>query len=259
MQRTPCSREVLAASRPRRPGSAPRTTSSADATSPSGRSSSTSAASVRASSSTRWPSAASRSASRAHGIVGVAVDPHHLRRAEHPRAPVAERRRAPLAARRERRRAGALPTVGRGERLAQRVHRRVAVVVVGERAERVGHGIVGRDLVHLLEPDRALGERARLVEQDDVDAGEALDRGQLLHEHLAARERDRGDAEREARQQHEPFGHHRDDPGDDSRDRGAVRVLHVELAEREQHRGREQRPLHVAQDPVDAVHRARSG
>ena len=39
----------------------------------------------------------------------------------------------------------------------------------------------------------ALGERAGLVEAHDVDAREPLDRGQLLHQHLAPGERDRGD------------------------------------------------------------------
>ena len=98
------------------------------------------------------------------------------------------------------------------------------------------------------------GERAGLVETDDVDAGEALDRRQLLHEHVAAGQGDRRDREREARQQHEAFGHHRDDTGDHARHRLPPAFVRAELAEREQRRGRQQRPRHVAQDRVDAVH-----
>jgi hypothetical protein len=42
--------------------------------------------------------------------------------------------------------------------------------------------------VRPVELDVAAGERAGLVETDHVDAGETLDRGQLIHEHLPARE-----------------------------------------------------------------------
>ena len=71
--------------------------------------------------------------------------------------------------------------------------RRVAVLVVGERAQRVaGVDAVGVDRAARPASNAmiAFGERAGLVEADDVDPGETLDRGQLLHEHLAARERD---------------------------------------------------------------------
>ncbi len=54
-------------------------------------------------------------------------------------------------------------------------------------------------------------ERAGLVEADDVDPGEPLDGRELLDEHLASGQRDRGDPEGDARQQHEALGHHADD------------------------------------------------
>ena len=175
---------------------------------------------------------------RAHRIVRTTVGPHHLGRAQHPRAAVSERHSTPFAAGRERRRPGADPSFGFRKRVAQRIQGRIAIVVGSERAQRLGYGIVRLDLLHVSKLDHALGERAGLVEQDDVDAGQSLDRRELLHQHLPTRQRDGGDPECEAREQDQPFGHHRDDPGDDSRDRGAVRVLHPELAEREQHRGR---------------------
>ena len=87
-----------------------------------------------------------------------------------------------------------------GER-AERGVDRAPSVAVETRSTRVEH-------------DVALGERARLVEADDVDPGQPLDRGQLLHEHLAAGQRHRGDAEREAREQDEALGDHADDGGD---------------------------------------------
>ena len=189
----------------------------------------------------------------AYGIVECTFGPHHLGRTQHPCAALAERRAAPLAAGREGRRARPHPTLGCRERLAQRIHGGVAIVVGGERAQRLGHRIVGRDLADVLKPDHSLGERAGLVEQDDVDPGQSLDRRELLYEHVPARERDGGDAECQARQQNETFRHHGNDAGNDARDRRPIGVLHPELAEGEEHRRREQRPLHVSQDLVDAV------
>ena len=116
-------------------------------------------------------------------------------------------------------------------------------------AERVGHqiladvGIVG-DGLERVESHHAFGDRSRLVEEHDVDARETFDRGQLLHEHAATRERDRRDRERQAREEHQPFGDHRDDARDHSGDRPVPRVvLHGELADREQRRSRDQCPL----------------
>ncbi len=169
-----------------------------------------------------------------------------------------EARRAPLPGRRERDATVARPA-RRAERRAEGAERRVAVLVVGERTERFGHVVfadarLARGVEHLepIEHDVALGERARLVETDDVDPREALDRGELLHEHVAAGERDRGDPEREARQEHEAFGNHAHDAGDDA-DQRLVHVVARELAPQQQRRHGEERVLDVAQKRVDAV------
>ena len=137
--------------------------------------------------------------------------------------------------------------------------RRVAVLVVRERAECLGHVVfvdarLARGVEHLepIEHDVALGEGARLVETDDVDPGQALDRGQLLHEHVAAGERDRGDPEREARQQHQALGDHAHDAGDDA-DQRLLHVVARELAPQQQRRHGEEGVLDVAQKGVDAV------
>ena len=55
--------------------------------------------------------------------------------------------------------------------------------------------------------------RAGLVEADDVDPGQGLDRGQLLDEHLAAAEADDADGEGDAGQQHQALGDHGHDAG----------------------------------------------
>ena len=90
-----------------------------------------------------------------------------------------------------------------------------------------------RDERHdLLDRERAVGERAGLVEADDVEAGERLDRLQPLHERAAAADARRGDREDEARQQHEALGDERDDAGDGGRDGLAGR--HVVGAQRVQ-------------------------
>ena len=194
----------------------------------------------------------------AHGVVGRARGPDHLRRTKDPRAVLAERGRAPLAGGGERHRTGARPAGWRGERRAQRRGGRVAVLVGREGAERV---VDRRSRVEGLDPvvgDRAFGERPGLVEADDVDAGEALDRGQLLHEHVAAGQRDCRDREREARQQHQALGNHRHDTGDNPRHRLPPPFVRAELAEREQRRRRHQGIRDVAQDRVDPVHQLRT-
>ena len=187
---------------------------------------STSAASVRASSSTRCPSAASgrhrrardRRPSRSVHTISGAPSTHV------PRSPNVTA--APLATRGEGRRAGALPTVRRGERLA-----------AARSASRCGSrrrpsapsasdtGSSGAISWMRSKRDDAFGQRARLVEQDHVDARQAFDRGQLLHKHLAPGERDRGDTEREARRAERdpraPWPRHRRRP---PRSRRACRV-----------------------------------
>ena len=77
--------------------------------------------------------------------------------------------------------------VGRGERRA-RARRRSRCGSRRRRARR-GASSTGAPSSSASTSSKAivaLGERAGLVEADDVDAGEPLDRGQLLHEHVAA-------------------------------------------------------------------------
>ena len=65
--------------------------------------------------------------------------------------------------------------------------------------------------------ERALGERAGLVEADQVDRGERLDRVQLLDERAPARHPRSRDREGEARQQDQPLRDERDNRGDRGR------------------------------------------
>ncbi len=127
---------------------------------------------------------------------------------------------------------GRVGGVGVRDRLERRVARRrggrVAAELVGQR--------VGAD-----EPDdakRGLGERAGLVEADDVDRRERLDRVQLLDERAATRHAQRGDGVRQADEQHEPFGDERDDRRDGGRDRGVQRRVTVPERVAEHHRER---------------------
>ena len=78
-----------------------------------------------------------------------------------------------------------------GEAVGERIERGVAVRVVGERTQRgaIRQRRAVEQRLELVEHDLALGERARLVEADHVDAGEPLDRRELLHEHVAPGQR----------------------------------------------------------------------
>ena len=116
-------------------------------------------------------------------------------------------------------------------------------------------GLVGRvatERLDAVEDDRALGERAGLVEAHDVDARQPLDRRELLHQHLAAGEDDRRHAERDRGEQHQPLGHHpdhaRDRAGDRRRD-----VAVLQLAPEQDRPDHQDQPGDVAQDGVDAV------
>ena len=106
----------------------------------------------------------------------------------------------------------------------------------------------GSDLLH---GERAVGERPGLVEADDVEAGERLDRGQALDERSAAADARGGHREDEARQQHEALGHERDDAGDGRRHGLAhgdvVRAQRVQQQDRDRDHDRD----HQAQQPVD--------
>ena len=190
----------------------------------------------------------------AHRIVDRALEPHHVGRADDPRPLVGERSRAPLAGRRERHRAITRPSRRSRERLAERLHRGVAVLIGRKGTQRVGDHVVMPERLERVELHHALGQRARLVEHHDVDARQAFDRGKLLYQHPPARERDRRDREREARQQHQSFRDHCDHTGDHTGDGVPVRVGRGELAECEQDRRREERVLHELQDAIRAVH-----
>ena len=167
--------------------------------------------------------------------------------------------RAPLARGRERHRPGPAPAGRRGEGRAHRGEGRVAVRVVGERAEgRLGLGRVGPvDRLAALVDDLPLGEGPRLVQAHDVDAGQDLDRGQLLDQHLAAGQGDRRDGERQAGEQDEALGHHPDHPGDGAGERGRHRAG-LELAPQQEPGDGDQRVLDDPQEQVDAVHELRA-
>ena len=152
--------------------------------------------------------------------VGGSHDPGAARRA------VGERDGAPLAAAREldvtNRRLG----WGRGEAFGERAGGGIGVAVGahprehgrsggvevggGEGVNRVARCRVGKRLDRV-EHHAALGERAGLVEAQHVDAREALNSGELLHEHLATRELDGPDGEGDARHEDEALGDHRDE------------------------------------------------
>ena len=120
----------------------------------------------------------------------------HLRADENGTAAVRVQPRAPRSAAAERDRGG------------------VAVLVVGERAERGAHAAPssppssGSSSSNTISPSVSV---PGLVEAHDVDPGQPLDRGQLLHQHLAPGEGERRDPEGDAREQHEALGHHRHD------------------------------------------------
>ncbi len=178
--------------------------------------------SVRASSNDPAPGRGELLGPPAHRIGGRPADPHHLRRAEHPR-PV-RRRTSPRSI------CGPTRTALRRSASSRRARRRpraTACIVPlrsssaasAPRAASTGRPSASASSV--VEAHRTLGDRARLVEHHDVDARESLDRGQLLHEHPPARQRHRGQREREAREQHQSFGDHRDHAGDRARHRVA--------------------------------------
>jgi hypothetical protein len=96
---------------------------------------------------------------------------------------------------------------GVGEALADREEGGVRVRFGGgEGRERVAVDTVLAEQLDLVDDQTALGERARLVDAQDVDASEHLDRGQLLNQHATFRQPDDADSERHARQEHRPSG-----------------------------------------------------
>ena len=125
----------------------------------------------------------------------------------------------------------------RGEQLGGRGALRPGTTV---QIDRVGHD------------DAARGDGARLVQAERVDAGQELDRGQLAQQGLTTGQGDDAGHERQARQQDQPVGHHRDAGRDDSRQRllpalpGAVQA-----PEQDRGDGRDQQHQE-GQDAVDA-------
>ncbi len=84
--------------------------------------------------------------------------------------------------------------------------------------------------LQIVEHDVAVGQRAGLVQAHDVDPGQPLDSGQLLHQGLPPGQRHGRDHEREARQQHQALGHHADERGHRAGD-GVLPGLVVRAAE----------------------------
>ncbi len=112
------------------------------------------------------------------------------------------------------------------------------------------------------QPDGAVGDGPGLVEAQDVDAREDLDRGELLDEDPLTGEEDRGEGEVEGRQQDEALGDHADHTGDGGDDGLPPRTRadglgetagRPELRPREQERDGHDRDRDDRQDLVDAV------
>ena len=144
-------------------------------------------ASVRPRSTTRRPASAC-----ARAFASWASSPAASRAARRarraPRSPWSRSRRRSTCGRtrtgRSRRRAS--PSGGVGEALADREQGGVRVGFGGgERGERVAVRPVLAEQLDLVDDESALGERAGLVDAQDVDAREHLDRRQLLHQHAA--------------------------------------------------------------------------
>ena len=182
----------------------------------------------------------------------LAAGQHHFRRPQHPGAVPGEAGGAPLARGGKGHAVLARPPLRRRERLPDSGQRRVAGLVVGERAERR----LRRRLVihpdHAVEGDGPVGESAGLVQAHHVHPGQALHRGKLLHQDPAPGQRDRGRAEGDAGQQDQPLRHHADQRGDGRGGALARGLVGMQLADDEQHRHRRDRPRDVAQDLVDA-------
>src|SRR5258708_544470 len=108
--------------------------------------------------------------------------------------------------------------------------RRVGVLVISQGAERrldrcrVIHGL------DAVECDRAVSERARLVETYDIDAGQALDRRELLYQLFPRGRGHRGPPKSDARKEDETWGNHADDPRHCAADSVADTAVRVELA-----------------------------
>ena len=108
--------------------------------------------------------------------------------------------------------------------------------------------------------DRTVGQGPGLVEADDVDAGQPLDGGELLHEHLAPGQAQRADEEGDAREQHQALRHHPHEGGHRADHRvGGALVAPGQLADEEDRSDDDEAPADVAQQGVDALHQLRAG
>ncbi len=178
----------------------------------------------------------------------------HVGSAQHPGAPRTEGRGAPLARRGERHGRGCLlPSLGGAREL------------FADRPERGNERGEGRivlltfcDDLDLFDHHPAFGKRAGLVDAQHVDTGEDLDGRKLLHEHSAPGQAHDADRERDARQQDEALGDHRDGAGNSTSDRVVHVPARLELADHQQDRGRHDRPRDDPQDRVDPRAQLRS-
>ena len=103
------------------------------------------------------------------------------------------------------------------------------------------------------------GQRARLVQADDVDPGEPLDSRQFLHQDVVASQPHDAHCERDAGQQDEPLGHHGDEPGDRAADGLRHPVGDPELVDEQADAHRDHEDRHHGDDPVDAGPQFRTG
>ncbi len=175
------------------------------------------------------------------------------RPAQDDRAPAAARGEGDVALRLLGRR-----LAGRCDRLERRVPARRGCREAGQRGRELLVVHAGRrdELDHA---EAALGEGAGLVEADDVDGGQRLDRVQLLHERPAPGHAERRDRVRQAREQDQPLR----DEADDGRDRARDGLVHadVEAPEREAEQERRAAPSRRRGSPAagSAPARAASG
>ena len=91
-----------------------------------------------------------------------------------------------------------------------RLSRRVRAVARRSRQRATHHGLLARDDVNLAHADATRRQRARLIQAQAVDAGQHLDRGQLLDEDAPAGQRRRSDREVHGGQQHQALRNHAD-------------------------------------------------
>ena len=130
--------------------------------------------------------------------------------------------RRPLAGRRERHASHRRPPSGGGNAAASAAR----VALAGSAAASAPSAAARRrpapsSGTQPVEPDVAVGEGAGLVQADDVDPGQALDGGQLLHQRSAGGPGPPSRPRTRAGQQHQALGHHADERRDRARSRAS--------------------------------------